>query len=101
MHGKTFLNTLVQQSAMLVQHQIVRIAIQLLEAERGRVAIVYLVHRAGEARECGLGGGRVHLGVRAEWLDGEFTGGGGASGVSGGIVAVVGHIIVVVDEYFS
>ena len=58
---------------MLVQDEVVGVAVQFLKAERGCVAVVYFVHGRGEGGEGLLGGGGVHLGVGAEGFDGEFT----------------------------
>ena len=56
-----------------MQHQVVRVAVQFLEAQSRRVAVVYLVHGRGQRRERRVGRRRVHLGIGTEGLYCEFT----------------------------
>ena len=58
----------VEQLPMLVQDEVVRVAVQLLEAERGGVAMMNLVDGISEGGPDLIGTGRVHLDERSEGL---------------------------------
>lgn len=76
MMGQALGHAVVQKSAVFVQHQVVGVAVQLLEGEEGGVAGMDLVDGRGEGGEGRHGRGLVHGGGEgvAEGLYGEFTG---------------------------
>ena len=76
---------------MFVKDQIIGVAVELLEAEGGGVAVVNLVHGRGEGLERGEGGGIVHLAVGAEGFDG--VGGGFLGTASSAVIVVVASVV--------
>ena len=58
----------VEQLPMLVQDEVVRVAVQLLEAERGGVAMMDLVDGIPEGGPDLIGTGCVHLDERSKGL---------------------------------
>ena len=59
----------VEQLPMLVQDEVVSVAVQLLEAERGGVAMMNLVDGVTEGGPDLIGTGCVHLDERSEGLN--------------------------------
>ena len=75
MGAQLFRNPIVQESAVLVEDQVVGVSVELLEGELGRIAVVDLVNGVGQDIPNRLGRRSIHGNVRSEglWWHGKET----------------------------